>query len=75
MMRLVNHQEAYRIKRLFIKLAHTHSLNHGDDEILSGIADTALDAADGGAWAKVLNTIPPLIREELLVDDDHGSNF
>ena len=75
MMRLINHQEAYGIKSLLFKLSHAHSLDHGDDEILLGIADTPLDATDGGAWTKLLDLVDPLVREELFVDDDHGSNF
>ena len=74
-MSLVNHQKPYGIKSLLVEFSHAHRLDHGDDEILLDVESVPLDAADGGAWAKVLNTIPPLIREELLVDDDHGSNF
>jgi hypothetical protein len=75
MMSLINHQEAYRIKSLFIKLAHTHSLDHGYYEIFFHVESVPLDAADGGAWAKLLDLVDPLVRQELLVDDDHSPNL
>jgi hypothetical protein len=34
-----------------------------------------LDAADGGAWAKLLDLVDPLVREKLFVNDDHGSDL
>ena len=74
-MSLVNDQKAYGIKSLLVKLTHTHGLDHGDDEILLDVESVPLDTADGGAWTKMLNTVPPLIRQELFVNDDHGSNF
>ena len=75
MVSLVNDQKADRVKGPLVKLSHAHGLDHGDDEILFHIKNVTLDAADGGPWTKLLDLLDPLVREEFLVDDDHGPDL
>ena len=75
MMSLVDNQKAHGIKSLFVEFSHTHGLDHGDYEIFFNVESVPLDAADGCGRAKLLDLLDPLVREELLVNDDHGSNF
>ena len=74
-MSLINNQEPYRVKSLFVKLPHTHSLDHGDDIVFFNIKHVTLNATYRRTRTKLFNLFNPLIRKKLLVYDNHCTDF
>ena len=60
-------------KGVFIPTAK--GLDHGNHKVLVGVARPLLDATYGGTRTELLDAIPPLIGQELLVNDDEGPEF
>jgi hypothetical protein len=71
--RLINNEQAHRVKRVWGPWAYTQGLNHGQYKVLPvHIERILLDSADGGAWTKLLDTLYPLICQKPFVDHNHG---
>ena len=75
MVGLVYNQEPYGIKGVLGELALTHRLDQGDDKVLLHVKHVTLYSTDGCTWAKGLDTVSPLVRQELLVNYNHCTDL
>jgi hypothetical protein len=74
-MRLVDDDHPDRIKCTERVTAHTKGLNHPDDKRVFEVTDVTLYPTDRRTWAKLSDTLDPLIGQKFFVDDDERPGF